>query len=92
VNDVSVFNWAENEKGRHENRNNDSGNQSEQTCKEIESFIRQKLIEYSRDGAVIGLSGGLDSAVSAVLMIRSLGKERVHLLNMPKWIAIRLIV
>ena len=40
--------------------------------------------ELKRMGAVIGLSGGLDSAVAAVLAVRSLGKDKVHLLYMPE--------
>jgi NAD+ synthase len=52
--------------------------------KEIEAFIRVSLKKLKRKGAAIGLSGGLDSAVTAMLTIRSLGKERVHLVNMPE--------
>jgi NAD+ synthase (glutamine-hydrolysing) len=33
--------------------------------------------------AVIGLSGGIDSAVTAVLAVKALGKENVHVLLMP---------
>ncbi|MBL6982948.1 MAG: NAD(+) synthase [Anaerolineales bacterium] len=54
------------------------------TCQEIEKLIREKLDFLQRDGAVVALSGGLDSAVAATLAIRALGKERVHLLNMPE--------
>lgn len=32
---------------------------------------------------VIGLSGGIDSAVVAALMVHALGKDRVHAINMP---------
>ena len=35
------------------------------------------------DGYVIGLSGGIDSAVSASLAVRALGKERVHGILLP---------
>ena len=35
-------------------------------------------------GAVIGLSGGLDSAIAAKLTVRSLGAENVHLINLPE--------
>jgi NAD+ synthase len=37
-----------------------------------------------RDGAVVSVSGGLDSAVAATLAVRSLGTEKVHLLNLPE--------
>jgi len=53
-------------------------------CKQIEDFIRDSMKNLKRNGAVIGLSGGLDSAVTAALTVRSLGKENVHLLYMPE--------
>jgi NAD+ synthase len=53
-------------------------------CKEIEELIKTTVDKLNREGAVIGLSGGLDSAVAAVLTIRSLGPEKVRLLNMPE--------
>ena len=53
-------------------------------CFEIEELIRKSLSNLNREGAVIGLSGGLDSAVAAALAIRSLGKENVQLVNMPE--------
>jgi NAD+ synthase len=42
------------------------------------------MLKLNRDGAVLGLSGGLDSAVIATLTVRSLGPEKVHLLNLPE--------
>ncbi|MHA1475826.1 MAG: NAD(+) synthase [Promethearchaeota archaeon] len=53
-------------------------------CKNIEEKIRSTLKSLNRDGAVIGLSGGLDSAVAAKLTVRSLGAEKVHLVNLPE--------
>lgn len=53
-------------------------------CEEIEVFISTTMKKLKRDGAVIGLSGGLDSAVAATLTVKSLGNEKVHLLNMPE--------
>jgi NAD+ synthase len=53
-------------------------------CDEIEELIRNTKRQLNRDGAVVGLSGGLDSAVAAALTIRSLGKENVQLVNMPE--------
>ncbi len=34
-------------------------------------------------GALIGLSGGIDSAVDALLVARAIGPDRLHCLNMP---------
>ena len=53
-------------------------------CTEIEDFIRDSFVNLKCSGAVIGLSGGLDSAVTAMLTIRSLGKEKVQLVNLPE--------
>jgi NAD+ synthase (glutamine-hydrolysing) len=36
-----------------------------------------------RDGVVIGVSGGIDSAVTAALAVEALGPERVHCVSMP---------
>ena len=52
-------------------------------CQEIEDLILTSLQNLHRDGAVVGVSGGLDSAVAAAFTVRSLGAEKVHLLNMP---------
>ena len=53
-------------------------------CKNIEEKIRTTLKSLNRDGAVIGLSGGLDSAIAAKLAVRSLGADKVHLINLPE--------
>jgi NAD+ synthase len=44
----------------------------------LEEQIRELLDVNLADGAVIGLSGGLDSAVVATLAARALGPERVY--------------
>ncbi len=48
------------------------------------SFIRTKVKELNRDGVIFGLSGGLDSAVLAYLLIRAVDKEKVLALLMPE--------
>jgi len=50
--------------------------------------IRQKIMEFIRDYAgqkpvVLGLSGGLDSAVCAYLAVEALGQDKVFALLMP---------
>lgn len=51
----------------------------------ITAFIRDMtLSRFRRKGAVVGLSGGIDSAVTAALCVRALGSERVFALFMPE--------
>jgi len=50
----------------------------------IENFIRRKVKEAGAKGVVIGLSGGVDSAVVATLCARALGKGKVKVLIMPE--------
>jgi NAD+ synthase len=50
----------------------------------IIKFIQEIYEEIEREGAIIALSGGLDSAVTAQLLVNSLGRENVQLLYMPE--------
>jgi len=50
----------------------------------IQSFIRQKVGEAKASGAVIGMSGGLDSSVVAHICVDALGKEKVLGVMMPE--------
>lgn len=52
-------------------------------CAQIEQLLQSKLQEMDRSGAVLGLSGGLDSAVVAYLTARALGADKVTALNLP---------
>ena len=49
----------------------------------ITSFIRKVVGEASASGAVVGLSGGIDSAVTGALCVMALGKGKVLALLMP---------
>ncbi len=51
--------------------------------KEIVAFIRKVVADSGANGAVIGLSGGIDSAVVGALCVRALGKENVIGILMP---------
>jgi len=50
----------------------------------ISAFILGQVTEMKRQGAVIGLSGGIDSAVCAVLCLKALGRENVLGVILPE--------
>jgi len=49
----------------------------------IIAFIRAQMQSMHRKGIVIGLSGGVDSALSAALSVKAIGKEKVMALLLP---------
>jgi len=51
--------------------------------KRVVEFIKKKVGEAQAEGGVIGLSGGIDSAVTAYLSVEALGSRRVLGLIMP---------
>ncbi len=50
----------------------------------IINFIKDGLKKLNKDGAVIGLSGGLDSSACAYLLTEALGKDKVLGLILPE--------
>ena len=51
---------------------------------EIISFLSNSLDKYGYLGAVIGISGGIDSAVTGALLVEALGRDRVFGLLLPE--------
>lgn len=49
------------------------------------AFIREQIDGPGLGGAVVGISGGIDSAVTAALCVRALGEERVIGVWMPAY-------
>ncbi|CAB3289492.1 NH(3)-dependent NAD(+) synthetase [Methanocaldococcus lauensis] len=50
----------------------------------ITNFIREKVNEANANGVVIGLSGGIDSTVTAYLCVKALGSDKVLGIIMPE--------
>ena len=58
---------------------------TEEVASKLEEFIRDKVKNFFRmKGIVIGLSGGIDSAVAAALSVRAVGAERVFGVLLPE--------
>lgn len=58
---------------------------AERETERIAAIIKRQVFEqFKRRGAVIGLSGGIDSSVSAALCVRALGADRVLGLFTPE--------
>lgn len=56
-----------------------------QETERIATYVRNGLRnQLKRRGIVIGVSGGIDSSVTAALAVKALGKERVFALEMPE--------
>ena len=54
-------------------------------CSQIEGLLQRKVQEMDKAGILIGLSGGLDSAVAAYLSVRAVGKEKASRFGDPQF-------
>jgi len=50
----------------------------------LENFIREYTEKLEREGVILGLSGGIDSAVIAALCVQALGPKKTFALIMPE--------
>jgi len=58
---------------------------AKQVVDELTTWIRNKIIyTLKKRGAVVGISGGLDSSVVAALCVKAIGSERVTGIAMPE--------
>jgi len=55
----------------------------------IESFLADALARAGLPNGIVGLSGGIDSAVAAALLVRAVGPERTRLVYMPHAVSSR---
>jgi NAD+ synthase len=55
-----------------------------EAIEKICSFISQEVIKSRKNGVVVGLSGGVDSTLTAALCTEALGKEKVIGLILPE--------
>lgn len=56
----------------------------EQVSGKIEDFIREGVSSLKKNGAIVGMSGGLDSSLVLKFCVNSLGKDKVFALLMPE--------
>ena len=56
----------------------------DKTTEKIVTFIRNQVERSGLKGAVVSVSGGIDSAVTLALTVRALGPERVRALTLPE--------
>ena len=57
---------------------------SEKLSHSLVNFIREYMEKLEREGVILGLSGGIDSAVVAALCKRAVGSEKTLALIMPE--------
>src|SRR4030043_1645462 len=56
----------------------------EASKKNIIDFIRKYIKDINKQGAVVGLSGGIDSALVLKLCVKALGSENVIAVMLPE--------
>jgi NAD+ synthase len=54
------------------------------TSEKIERFICQEIQESGLNGALVPVSGGIDSAVALAITVRTLGSDRVRAVTLPE--------
>jgi len=57
---------------------------SDKVALSLENFIREYTDKLEREGVILGLSGGIDSAVIAALCVRAIGPKKTLALIMPE--------
>ena len=47
----------------------------------IENFVKEEISKLQKQGAVVGISGGIDSAITATICAKSLESKNVFRVN-----------
>ncbi|MCB1722018.1 MAG: NAD+ synthase, partial [Alphaproteobacteria bacterium] len=89
--DVSIYCHSDRPQGVEESDRSDNGSDPSTDARDDNEDIYRALTLGLRDyiekngfpGVLLGLSGGIDSALSAAIAVDALGPERVHCVMMP---------
>lgn len=54
-----------------------------ETARKLTEFLKEKLQQSGLTGYVLGLSGGIDSALSAAVGVAAVGPDKIHAIIMP---------
>ncbi|NPE28436.1 NAD(+) synthase [Methanococcoides sp. SA1] len=57
---------------------------TEKIAETIRTFIKDQVVGFKKKGLVIGVSGGIDSAVALTIAVQELGKDNVYGLLLPE--------
>ncbi|WP_406656890.1 NAD(+) synthase [Methanolobus sp. ZRKC2] len=57
---------------------------TEKLSMDLRGFIKQNVVDFKKKGVLLGVSGGVDSAVTLTLAVQELGKENVYGLLLPE--------
>ena len=63
---------------------NELNRNAEKIAETIRIFIKDQIAGFKKKGVVIGVSGGIDSAVTLTLAVQELGKDNVYGLLLPE--------
>ncbi|MCD4845735.1 MAG: NAD(+) synthase [Methanosarcinales archaeon] len=63
---------------------NELNRDAEKIAETIRIFIKDQIAGFKKKGVIIGVSGGIDSAVTLTLAVHELGKDNVYGLLLPE--------
>jgi NAD+ synthase len=63
---------------------NELNRDTDKLAQELRGFIRDQVTAFKKKGVVLGVSGGIDSAVALTLCVQEFGKENVYGILLPE--------